>query len=200
MNICKYLSAAALAAALSVGTASAATFTIERGDVNVKGQDFCVLGDCKLEGVVLKNSFDLDTVGESANIDSLFDWNIALTSPWTIGKGVYDVQVSLNFSSPSDATAGGSGHAGFFTAFGKVSGGALKWSDGSGTVAFGDGHVLNYSFKDALAFGLGSGTTTGATFTLAQAPAPVPLPASALLLLAGMGALGSVRAYRKHKV
>lgn len=201
MSICKYLSAAALATTLSVGVASAATFTIDPGDVSVSGSDFCFPGDCKLDGAVLGGSFDLNTVGESTTLADLFDWQVLLTNPWASGAGAYTVNVGLNFSSPSSASVGGSGYAGFITVLGTVTGGILKWTSGSGSVDFSDGHVLNYSFKDAAELGFGTGTTTGATFTLAEAPdpAPVPLPASALLLLGGMGALGGIRARRNRK-
>lgn len=199
MSICKYLTAATLATALSVSIASAATFTIEPGDVTVTGKDFCFPGDCKLDGAVRGNSFDLNTVGETASVDDLFDWQVLLTKSWASGGGKYSVNVDLNFSSPSNAAAGGSGYAGFITVLGTITGGILKWTAGTGSVDFGDGHVLSYSFKDAAELGFGTGTTTGATFTLTEAPAPVPLPASALLLLGGVGALGGIRARRKRQ-
>lgn len=199
MSLGNYLSAVALATALSVSVASAATFTIEPGDVTITGKDFCFPGDCKLDGAVLGGNFDLSTVGEIKAVDDLFDWQVLLTHPWASGAGAYSVNVNLNFSSPSSEVAEGTGHAGFITAFGTITKGVLEWTSGSGSLNFADGHVLNYSFKDALKFGFGTGTTTGATFTLAETPAPVPLPASVLLLLGGVGALGGIRARRKRK-
>lgn len=199
MNIRKLFTTTSLAALASVAIAagaSAATFTIDAGDVTVSGVDFCAPGDCKLEGAVTGGSFDLSNVGDSATLDSLFDWDILLTNPWASGVGGYSVNVTLNFSEPSPASANGSGYAGFVTLLGTVSAGALHWTNGVGNVAFADGYALGYKLHDALEFGLGLSTETGATFTLTDMPAPVPLPASALLLMAGVGAFA---AYRRRK-
>jgi hypothetical protein len=200
MSICKYLTAASLATALSVSIASAATFTIDSGDVTVSGADFCVRGDCKLTGKVKGGSFDLNTVGETATVSDLFNWKVATTHPWATGAGGYSVNVTLNFSSPSSTSTNGSGYAGFVTLLGSVSGGVLGWTSGSGIVDFADGYRLSYALEDAAKLGFGKGATTGASFTLeeAAAPAPVPLPASALLLLGGMGVLGGIRAKRRR--
>lgn len=200
MSFCKFLAAASFATAFSVSIASAATFTIDPGDVTVSGGDFCFPGNCKLDGSIKGGSFDLDTVGATATLSDLFDWQVVTSSPWASGVGKYHVNATLNFSSPSPASTSGSGYAGFITLLGSVSGGVLAWTSGSGMVDFADGYRLSYTLKDALKLGFGTGTTTGATFTLeeAPAPAPVPLPASALLLLGGMGVLGGMRAKRQR--
>jgi hypothetical protein len=198
MSFCKFLTAASLATALSVSIASAATFTIDPGDVTVSGGDFCFPGNCKLDGSIKCGSFDLNTVGETASLSDLFDWQVLTTSPWATGAGKYSVNATLNFSSPSPASTSGSGYAGFITLLGSVSAGALAWTSGSGIVDFTDGYRLSYTLKEALKLGFGTGTTTGASFTLEETPAPVPLPASALLLLGGMGVLGGIRAKRQR--
>lgn len=198
MSFCKFLTAASLATALSVSIASAATFTIDPGDVTVSGGDFCFPGNCKLDGSIKGGSFDLNTVGEIASLSDLFDWRVLTTSPWATGAGKYSVNATLNFSSPSPASTSGSGYAGFITLLGSVSAGVLAWTSGSGIVDFTDGYRLSYTLNDALKLGFETGTTTGASFTLEEAPAPVPLPASALLLLGGMGVLGGIRAKRQR--
>lgn len=200
MSFCKFLSVASFATALSVSIASAATFTIDPGDVTVSGGDFCFPGNCKLDGSIKGGSFDLNNAGDTATLSDLFDWQVVTSSPWASGAGKYHVNATLNFSSPSPASTSGSGYAGFITLLGSVSGGVLAWTSGSGIVDFTDGYRLSYTLKDALKLGFGTGTTTGATFTLeeAPAPAPVPLPASALLLLGGMGVLGGMRAKRQR--
>ena len=194
---------AATAALLCLGlgaSASAATFTIDPGNVTITGADFCIFGDCKLEGVIQGKSFDLDTVGQTTTIADLFDWQILTSNRFTSGVGGYGVSATLNFSQPSAASSGSnSGYAGFITVGGVVSAGTLIWTSGTGSVSFDEGYTLNYALADSLAFGLGKETQTGAAFELTQAPAPVPLPASALLLLAGVGAMGGLRARRHRK-
>ena len=198
MSFCKFLTAASLATALSASIASAATFTIDPGDVTISGGDFCFPGNCKLDGSIKGGSFDLDTVGDTATLSDLFDWQVLTSSPWATGAGKYHVNATMNFSSPSPASTSASGYAGFITLLGSVSAGALAWTSGSGIVDFTDGYRLSYTLKDALKLGFGTGTTTGASFTLEETPAPVPLPASALLLLGGMGVLGGFRARRQR--
>lgn len=202
MNIKTLAAASSFALLAALGTASAATFTIEPGSASVNGLDICWPGDCELVGGVNTTSFDLDTAGQSETISDLFTWSIDSTSNWATGLGGYDVEVTLNFSSPTSASANNSGYAGFVVAAGHLSAGGLLWNNGgTGSVDFGDGHVLSYQLDNVLAFGLGTSTTSGGTFTLVQAPevAPVPLPASALLLMGGVGALGGLRARRKAK-
>lgn len=196
MTITKFLSTAAVAALLVSGAASAATFTIDAGDINVSGGDFCFPGNCILDGAIAGGSFDLSNVGDTASLNDLFDWNVILSNNWASGAGAYSVNATLNFSSPSAASTSGAGYAGFVTLLGSISAGALHWTSGTGSVSFDEGYVLGYSFHDALELGFGTGATTGASFTLTEAPAPIPLPASALLLVAGVGALGAVRAKR----
>ena len=198
MSFCKFLTAASLATALSASIASAATFTIDPGDVTISGGDFCFPGNCKLDGSIKGGSFDLDAVGDTATLSDLFDWQVLTSSPWATGAGKYHVNATLNFSSPSPASTSASGYAGFITLLGSVSGGVLAWTSGSGIIDFSDGYKLSYTLKDALKLGFGTGTTTGASFALEEVPAPVPLPASALLLLGGMGVLGGIRAKRKR--
>ena len=87
MSFCKVLAAASLATALNVSIASAATFTIDAGDVTVSGGDFCFPGDCKLDGSIKGGSFDLNTVGATANLSDLFDWRVLTTSRSATGVG-----------------------------------------------------------------------------------------------------------------
>lgn len=194
-----------LAAALMGATllpasgALAATFTIDPGSVTVSGADFCVFGKCELEGVVQGGSFDLDSIGQTATLDSLFDWNIDTTG-WATGAGVYSVSAQLNFSAPTSAATSGSGYAGFIVLGGSISAGALTWTDGSGSVSFGtDSYALDYKLFDVLQGGFGTSTTSGASFTLTDMPAPVPLPASAVLLAGGVAAFGALRRRKAAK-
>lgn len=173
--------------------ASAATFTIDPGHVSIIGEDFCLLGDCTLKGVIKGGSFDLDAVGDTARIDDLFDWKVLTTNRFTSGVGGYGVSATLNFSQPSVSSASNNGYAGFLTLGGVVTGGILTWTNVPDDVIFAEGYKLAYSLDDTLKFGFGNSTQTGGSFTLTQAPSPVPLPASALLLLAGVGGLGSLR-------
>lgn len=196
-----------LAAALMGATllpasgALAATFTIDPGSVTVSGVDLCVLGNCELKGVVQGGSFDLDSIGQTATLDKLFDWDID-TTRWATGGGVYKVTAQLNFSAPTAATTSGSGYAGFIVLGGALSAGALTWTDGSGSVSFGtDSYALDYKLFNVLKGGFGTSTTSGASFTLTDmpAPAPVPLPASALLLAGGVAAFGALRRRKAAK-
>ena len=100
MSFCKFLSVASFATALSVSIASAATFTIDPGDVTVSGGDFCFPGNCKLDGSIKGGSFDLNNAGDTATLSDLFDWQVVTSSPWASGAGKYLVNATLNFSSP----------------------------------------------------------------------------------------------------
>jgi hypothetical protein len=195
MFVSRILPAAAVAFAFaSPDAASAVTFTVDPGNVSVTGVDFCLPGNCTLEGVVTGGSFDLNSVGESYNFSDLFDWDIENTgwfSQFNTGGGVYSISAVLNFSSPSSASGGGSGYAGFATLLGTVSAGFINWTDATGTVDFG-GIELDFALHDAADIGCGTGASSGATFTLAA----VPVPAGGLLLI---GALGGLAALRRRK-
>ncbi|MBK4215073.1 VPLPA-CTERM sorting domain-containing protein [Paracoccus caeni] len=202
MTIRKFATATSLAALASLAIASgasAATFTIDSGDITVSGADFCVPGDCTLDGAVNGGTFDLSSVGESVTLNDLFNWEILVTNPLATGFGAYGINVTLNFSSPSSASGDGEGLGGFVTLLGTVSAGALLWTVGTGSVDFAEGYQLAYELHDELEFGIGLETTTGASFTLTQIPAVVPLPATALLLMGGVGALGGVGYRRRRK-
>jgi hypothetical protein len=197
MFVSRLLPAVAVAAAFasaSPDAASAVTFTVDPGSVSITGADFCLPGNCTLEGGITGGSFDLNSVGESYNFTNLFNWNIENTgwfSQFNTGVGAYSISAILHFSDPSDATGTGSGYAGFVTLLGTVSAGFIDWTAATGTVDFG-AIELDFVLHDAANIGFGTGASSGATFTLAA----VPVPAGGLLLI---GALGGLAALRRRK-
>ncbi|HHI93620.1 MAG TPA: VPLPA-CTERM sorting domain-containing protein [Gammaproteobacteria bacterium] len=128
---------------------------------------------------------------DSWTIGNFIDWNAA----GGFGGALYDVAVTLAFSSPDPASTSTTGAAGYASFFGVISGGFLSW-DPVPSLTFAQGSTLDIALEDGIAIGFGTSVSTGATFT-GNTIAPVPLPATGLLLLAGIAGLGVARKRKK---
>jgi len=128
---------------------------------------------------------------DSWSIGSFIDW----TGHGVLGAGLYDVAITLAFSSPDPTSTSGTGTAGFATLFGAISGGVLSW-DPIANLDFAQGSSLAVDLHGGAIIGFGSQVSTGVTFT-GDTIAPVPLPATGLLLLAGLAGLGAARKRKK---
>lgn len=128
---------------------------------------------------------------DSWSIGNFIDWDAA----GGFGGAIYNVAVTLAFSSPDPASTSASGAAGYASFFGVISGGFLSWEPIQ-SLAFAQGSTLDVALEGGVALGYGTSVSTGVTFT-GNTIAPIPLPATGFLLLAGLAGLGAARKRKK---
>lgn len=185
---------------MTVAAAEASTFPVFAIDGSTssitvtEGIDLCF-------GCSLSASFSAGVDGatwtptsptDSWNIANFIDWNASGSG---FGAAVYNVALTIGFSSPDAASSSTTGDVGFLSIFGHVNAGLLIW-DSIGDLTFAQGSTLSIALQGGAAIGTGNTVSSGVTFT-GNTIAPIPLPASGLLLLAGVAGLGSLRRKRK---
>lgn len=194
MRLLNLIKIAAVALVMAAGSAQAVSvhFDVDgagsSANANRTGCIFCA-SDISASTV---SGLDSEAFSLTEGMSYSFDF-IEFTASG-LGGGTYEVSATLAFSDPGGAiTATGGGVYGTF--FGAISGGTLTWDDAVQQVAFGNGGLYTVALQQGITLVKGSAIAK-ATVTLDAAP--VPLPASALLLLAGIGGLGVMRARNRR--
>lgn len=156
-------------------------------------------------GCSLSASFSAGVDGASWTPTSATDsWTIGNFIDWDaaggFGGALYNVAITLAFSSPDPTITSGTGAAGYASFFGVISGGFLTW-DPIASLVFDQGSTLDIDLEGGISFGFGTNVSSGVTFTgnpiIGNTIAPIPLPATGLLLLAGLAGLGAARKRKK---